>query len=148
MSNTIICRWYYCWNTPSVRGTRVQSLQHTSATQHGGWKPLHCVRGAPSIAANRLHGQRIGAFSRRPVWRLTRKTDKLRLDSTKSCVPGRWDDWVTSVRHLALGMCSGISRIATNLIGFVSHAYYPPTSSMTQTTHHSHDQLHTCTCFD
>ena len=52
------------------------------------------VRGAPWSAANRLHGQRTGAFSWRPVLGLSRKTDQFRLDPTQNCAPGWWYDRV------------------------------------------------------
>ena len=66
------------------------------------------VRGAPWSAANRLHGQRTGAFSWRPVLGLSRKTDQFRLDPTQNCAPGLWCDRESSVYHLALEMYSGI----------------------------------------
>ena len=53
-----------------------------------------CVRGAPWSAGNRLHGQRTGAFSWRPVLGLSRKTDQFRLDPTQNCAPGWWYDRV------------------------------------------------------
>ena len=52
------------------------------------------VRGAPWSAANRLHGQRTGAFSWRPVLGLSRKPDQFRLDPTQNCAPGWWCDRV------------------------------------------------------
>ena len=71
------------------------------------------VRGAPWSATNRLHGQRTGAFSLRPVLGLSRKTDQFRLDPTQNCAPGFWCDRKSSVYHLALEMYSGIFRHAT-----------------------------------
>ena len=55
---------------------------------------LFAYNGAPWSAANRLHGQRIGAFSWRPVLGLSRKTDQFRLDPTHNCAPGWWYDRV------------------------------------------------------
>ena len=72
------------------------------------------VSGTPWSAANRLHGQRTGALSRRPVLGLSRKTDQFRLDPTQNCAPGWWCDRESSVYHLALEMYSGIFRHATN----------------------------------
>ena len=57
-------------------------------------KQVVCVRGAPWSAANRLHGQRTGAFSWRPVLGLSRKTYQFRLDPTQNCAPGWWYDRV------------------------------------------------------
>ena len=85
-----------------------------------------CVRGAPWSTANRLHGQRTGAFSWRPVLGLSRKTDQFRLDPTQNCAPGWWCDRESSVYHLALEMYSGIFRHATN----VPHAYQTPAPSL------------------
>ena len=53
-----------------------------------------CVRGSPWNAANRLHGQRTGAFTWRPVLGLSRKTDQFRLDPTQNSAHGRWYDRV------------------------------------------------------
>ena len=48
--------------------------------------------------------------------------------------------------HLALAKCSGITRHTTNPPGFVPLACRPPPTSVPpHQTHHSHDQLHTCT---
>ena len=55
---------------------------------------LMSVRGVPWSVANRLHGQRTGAFSWRPVLGLSRKTDQFRLDPTQNCAPGWWHDRV------------------------------------------------------
>ena len=55
---------------------------------------IKSVRGAPWSAANRLHGQRTGAFSWRPVFGLSRKTDQFQLDPTQNCAPGWWYDQV------------------------------------------------------
>ena len=101
-----------------------------------------CVRGAPWSAANRLHGQRTGAFSWRPVLGLSRKTDQFRLDHTQNCAPGWWCDRESSVYHLALEMYSGIFRHATNPLALsrmpTKHQLHPapiqPTIAMT-TTH-------------
>ena len=90
-------------------------------------QPLRSVRGAPWSTANRLHGQRTGAFSWRPVLGLSRKTDQFRLDPTQNCAPGWWCDRESSVYHLALEMYSGIFRHATN---FVPHAYQTPAPSL------------------
>ena len=57
-------------------------------------KNTFCVRGAPWSAANRLHGQRTGAFSWRSVLGLSRKTDQFRLDPTQNGAPGWWCDRV------------------------------------------------------
>ena len=84
------------------------------------------VRGAPWSAANRLHGQRTGAFSWLPVLGLSRKTDQFRLDPTQNCSPGWWCDRESSVYHLALEMYSGIFR----QMSFVPHAYQTPAPSL------------------
>ena len=94
------------------------------------------VRGAPWSAANRLHGQRTGAFSWRPVLGLSRKTDQIRLDPTQNCAPGWWCDRESSVYHLALEMFSGIFRHATNPLSMLTkHQLHP----CPHPTHHSHD---------
>ena len=97
------------------------------------------VRGAPWSAANRLHGQRTGAFSWRPVLGLFRKTVQFRLDPTQNCAPGWWCDRESPVYHLALKMYSGIFWHATNPLALsrmhtkhlLHHCPHP--------THHSHD---------
>ena len=97
------------------------------------------VRGAPWSAANRLHGQRTGAFSWRPVLGLSRKTDQFRLDPTQNCAPGWSCDRESSVYHLALEMYSGIFRHATNPMALsrmlTKHQLHP----CPHPTHHSHD---------
>ena len=70
----------------SIDSQHVRLLMHTDVR----WR----VRGAPWSAANRLHGQRTGAFSWRPVLSLSRKTDQFRLDPTQNCAPGWWYDRV------------------------------------------------------
>ena len=92
------------------------------------YRPI--TSGAPWSAANRLHGQRTGAFSWRPVLGLSRKTDQFRLDPIQNCAPGWWCDRESSVYHLALEMYSGIFR----------HATIPPALSRMLTKH----QLHPC----
>ena len=67
-------------------------------------KDMLRVRGAPWSATNRLHGQRTGAFSWRPVLGLSRKSDQFRFDPTQNCAPGWWCDRESSVYHLALEM--------------------------------------------
>ena len=84
--------------------------------------------GAPWSAANRLHGQRTGAFSWRPVFGLSRKTDQFRLDHTQNCAPGWWCDRESSVYHLAHEMYSGILRHAT--IPWLCPVCLPNTSSI------------------
>ena len=44
---------------------------------------------------------------------MPRNTDQFRLNPTQSCAPGRGCDQVSSVYHLTLWKCSGISRHAT-----------------------------------
>ena len=89
--------------------------------------------------SNRLHGQRTGAFSWRPVLGLFRKTDQFRLDPTQNCAPGWWCDRESSVYHLALEMYSGIFRHATNPLALprmpTKHQLHP----CPHPTHHSHD---------
>ena len=82
----------------------------------------------PWSAANRLHGQRTGAFSWRPVLGLFRKTDQFRLDPSQNCAPGWRCDRESSVYHLALEMYSGIFRHATN--PWLCPACLPNTSSI------------------
>ena len=98
-----------------------------------------CVREAPWSAANRLHGQRTGAFSWRPVLGLSRKTYQFRFDPTQNCAPGWWCDRESSVYHLALEMYSGIIRHATNPLALsrmpTKHQLHP----CPHPTHHSHD---------
>ena len=83
------------------------------------------VHGAPLSAANRLHGQRTGGFSWRPVLRLScgRPTNSCLtllsyyvhityirsyyVHTFQSYAPERWCDRLSSVYHLALGKCSG-----------------------------------------
>ena len=121
----------YAWRTMYVICTSDAlciSYVHVTHNVH------HGVRGAPWSAANRLHGQRTGAFSWRPVLGLSRKTEKFRLDPTQNCAPGLWCDRESSVYHLALEMYSGIfrhalSRMPTKL---QLHPCLHP-------THHSHD---------
>ena len=100
---------------------------------------FYCVRGTPWSAANRLYGQRTGAFSWRPVFVLSRKPDQFRLDPTQSCAPGWWCDRESSVYHIALEMYSGISRHATNLLALsrmpTKHQLHP----CPHPTNHSHD---------
>ena len=87
-------------------------------------------RGSQWSAANRLHGQRTGAFSWRPVLGLSRKTDQFRFDPTQNCAHGWWSDRVKSVysphtlemlRHLPT---------CDQPPGFVPHAYQAPTPSL------------------
>ena len=66
-----------------------------------------CFLGEPWCAANRPHGH--------PCQGLFMKTDQFRLDPTQSSAHGRRCDWVSSVYHLALVKCSGISQHATIL---------------------------------
>ena len=103
------------------------------------WLHYLGVRGAPWSAANRLHGQRTGAFSWRPVLGLSRKTDQFRLDPTQNCAPGWWCDRESSVYHLALEMYSGIFRHTTNHLALsrmpTKHQLHP----YPHPTHHSHD---------
>ena len=97
-----------------------------------------CIRGAPWSAANRLHGQRTGAFSWRPVLGLFRKTDQFRLEPTQNCAPGWWCDLESSVYHLALEMYSGIFRHAINPLALsrmhTKHQLHP----CPHPTHHCH----------
>ena len=103
------------------------------------FRHIHSVRGAPWSAANRLHGQRTGAFSLRRVLGLSRKTDQFRLDPTQNCAPGWWCDRESSVYHLALEMYSGIYRHATNPLALscmpTKHQLHP----CPHPTQHSHD---------
>ena len=91
-----------------------------------------CVRGTPWNAANRLHGQRTGALSWRPVLGLSRKTDQFRFDPTQNCAPGWWCDRESSVYHLTVEMYYGIFR----------HASKPLAVSCMLTKHQLHPCLH------
>ena len=115
-----------CWSTAAML------LVTTPSWHSGGPTPTVCdrlcVRGAPWSAAYRLHGQLTGAFLWRPVWRSSQKTDQFRLNPTQNCAPARRCNRVSSVNHLALGKCSGITRHATIPMGF----------SRMRTIHHPH----------
>ena len=88
------------------------------------------VRGAPWSAANRLHGQRTGAFSWRPVLGLSRKTDQFRLDPTQNCAPGWWCDRVSSVYSPhTLEMLRHLPTY-DQPPGFVPRAYQAPAPSL------------------
>ena len=88
------------------------------------------VRGAPWSAANRLHGQRTGAFSWRPVLGLSRKTDQFRLDPTQNCAPGWWCDRMSSVYSpQTLEMLRHLPTYDQQP-GFIPHAYQAPTPSL------------------
>ena len=89
-----------------------------------------CFLGAPWSTANGCmdnepHPSRGILFTS-----LSRKTDHFRPDHTMSCAPGRRCERVSSVYHLVLEKCSGISRPAANLLGFVPHTYQPPHPSL------------------
>ena len=99
----------------------------------------NCVRGAPWSAANRLHGQRTGAFSWRPVLGLSRKTDQFRLEPTQNCAPGFWCDRESSFYHLALEMFSGIFRHASNPLAMSRMLTKHQLHHCPHPTHHSHD---------
>ena len=106
------------------------------------------VRGAPWTAAKRLHGQRTGAISWRPVLGFSRKTDQFRLDPTQNCAPGWWCDRESSVYHLALEMYTGIFRHATmrlatcpSCIPNTSSIPAPIQPTIAMTTTHIHQLL-------
>ena len=97
-----------------------------------------CVRGAPWSAANRLHGQRTGAFSWHPMLGLSRKTNQFRLDPTQNCAPGWWCDRESSVYHLTLEMYS--ASFDMRLTPWLCPACLKtPAPSLPHPTHHSHD---------
>ena len=115
-------------------------LIHTSTLQcacFGSYYSKMCtikhksyVRGAPWSAAKRLHGQRTGAFSWRPVLGLSRKTDQFRLDPTLNCAPGWWCDRVSSVYSPhTLEMLRHLPTY-DQPPGFVPHAYQTPAPSL------------------
>ena len=87
-----------------------------------------CVRGAPWSVAYRLHGQRFGAFSWRPVLRPFQEDDKFRLDPTQNYSPGRRCDRVSSVYHLTLGKCPW-HLPACDQPPWLCHARIPSTTS-------------------
>ena len=83
-----------------------------------------------------------------PCEGLPRLTDQFRLDPIKYCALGFRCDRESSVYHVALEKCSGISRYATNPL-FLSrmHAIYR-LHPYRHTTHHIHGYINPCTNCD
>ena len=106
-----------------------------------------CAHEAPWSVASRLHGQRTTAFSWHPMLRpIPRRPTNSGSTLTRAA---HLEGGVISCHqclHLVLGKCGSTTRNATP--GIVPHAYHPPPPSLPHQTHHSHDQLHTCTNYD
>ena len=97
------------------------------------------VRGAPWRATNRLHGQRTGAFSWRPM---------LRPLQEHRPIPARPYPELRTLMVVRSGVISVSPRTRDMLRhlptcdqcpGFVPHAYQPPPPSMPHPTYHSLD---------
>ena len=116
-----------------ARVSKVVSEAHDNvARQRLTGEVQHCglggdsIRGAVWSAANRLHGQRTGDFSWRPVLRYSQGSTLPRATHMEGRVIGCYRPL-----HLALAMSSGVSRHATNLL---YPACIPPTTSIPAST--------------
>ena len=82
---------------------------------------------SPWNVANRLHEQRTGALSWRPVLRPSKEHRPI---PTRPYLELRtWKGGVNGCHHclhLALGKCSGISRHPSNLLASISHSCHSP----------------------